>query len=91
MIWLSGHTHVDLRDGVNYSRGDSCHMLHIPALAGSTRLTTDKSGSRTLDREFYDDAAQGYIADVSADEVVFRGIDFLSREMYPQFSYMIKR
>ena len=90
IIWLSGHTHVDLRDGVNYSHEGGCHMLHIPALSGSTRMIYDENGRHILNRTFYDDAAQGYIADVSRDEVVFRGIDFLSGEMYPQYTYTIR-
>ena len=91
MIWLSGHTHVDLRDNVNYQKADSCacHMLHIPALSGSTHLSRDKAGRRTLDRTFYDDAAQGYLADVYEDKVVFKGIDFLHDRIYPEYVYSI--
>ena len=91
VIWLSGHTHVDLQEGVNYYHDDSCHALHIPSLAGSTRMKTDADGNRYLDRKFYDDSAQGYIADADAEKVVFKGIDFLSGKMYPQYVYTIKR
>lgn len=91
MIWLSGHTHVDLRDNVNYRKADShaCHMLHIPALAGSTRLSRDDTGKRTLDRTFYDDVAQGYLADVYEDKVVFKGIDFLHDRQYTEYVYTV--
>lgn len=89
VIWLSGHTHVDLQEGVNYSHDGSCHALHIPSLAGGTRMKTDADGKRYLDRKFYDDAAQGYIAEADADKVVFRGIDFLSGKMYPLYTYTI--
>lgn len=89
LIWLSGHTHVDLRDNVNYCR-DGCHMLHIPALAGSTRLAV-KKGKNVLDRSFYDDAAQGYIAEATEDRVVFKGIDFLHNRFYPEYTYIIRR
>ena len=90
VIWLSGHTHVDLRDGVNYSHDCSCHALHIPALAGSTRMIYDENGRHILNRTFYGDAAQGYIADADDEKVVFMGIDFLSGEIYPQYVYTIK-
>lgn len=90
IIWLSGHTHVDFKDKVNYSHHDGCHMLHIPALAGSTRLTT-RDGKRTLDRSFNDRAAQGYIADVYDDRVVFSAIDFNSDSLYPEYTYIINR
>ncbi|MBQ3284182.1 MAG: metallophosphoesterase [Ruminococcus sp.] len=92
VIWLSGHTHIDLRDEVNYStaHGTACQMLHIPALAGSTRIAT-ANGKRGLDRTFYGDVSQGYIADVYEDRVVFTGIDFLSDRLYPEYTYVIKR
>lgn len=92
VIWLSGHTHIDLRDEVNYStaHGTACHMLHIPALAGSTRIS-DAGGRRGLDRTFYGDAAQGYIADVFENKVIFSGIDFLSDRLYPKYTYTVKR
>lgn len=85
MIWLSGHTHVDLRDEVNYSddNGNACRMLHIPALAGSTRIVKGENGGNTLDRTFYDDEAQGYIITVYRDRIVFEGINFLSDRLYP--------
>ena len=92
LIWLSGHTHLDFRDKRNCSVGgtDTCRMLHIPALAGSTRLLRTENGY-TLDRTFYDDAAQGYIADAFEDRVIFRGIDFLSGRFYPAYEYLIDR
>ena len=90
LIWLSGHTHVDFRDNVNYSddSGRACHMLHIPALAGSTRIITDNEGRHSLDRTFYGDEAQGYIVTVYRDSVVFEGIDFLHDRLYPPITVM---
>ncbi len=93
MIWVSGHTHIDLADNVNYSDngGKSCHMLHIPALAGTTRLSRDSMGKRTLDRTFHKGSSQGYIVDVYEDKTVFSGIDLYSGEFYPQYTYTIYR
>lgn len=93
MIWMSGHTHTDLSDNVNYSDngGKSCHMLHIPALAGTTRLSYDSNGSRTLDRTFHRGSAQGYIADVYADRAVFSGVNFYSGELYHDHTYTVYR
>ena len=93
LIWLSGHTHVDFTDDVNYSGGDSksCHMLHIPALCGTTRIISDGKDGHILDRGFYDDSSQGYIVDVYPDRAVFSGINFISDELYPQYTYTIKK
>ena len=93
MIWLSGHTHVCFEDGVNYSdeNGSACHMLHIPALAGTTRLSYDNEGRRTLDRTFRPYEAQGYIVDVYEDEVIFSGVNFYDDLLIPLVSYRIIR
>ena len=93
MIWLSGHTHVDLRDEVNYSNdgGRACHMIHIPSTAGTTRLACDEKGERMLDRTFYEDASQGYLVDVFEDRAVFKGISFYDGRTYPQYTYTIYR
>ena len=91
MIWLSGHTHVDLRDEVNYSSDNknACHMLHVPSLAGTTRLSRDQNGKRVLDRSFFENASQGYIAEVFEDRAVFAGINFFDNRLYPQYTYTI--
>ncbi len=90
VIWLSGHTHVDFQDDVNYSDmdGTSCHMLHIPSVAGTTRLSYDSEGERTLDRTFYDDATQGYMVAAYADAVVFEATNLYHDKVYPAYSYI---
>lgn len=92
MIWLSGHTHVDLSDNLNCSTDDgrACHMLHIPALAGTTHIRKNGRGY-TLDRTFHPDSGQGYLADVYADRAVFRGINLCTDTVYPQYTYTIPR
>ena len=93
IIWLSGHTHVDFRDNVNYSNDDqrACHMLHIPALAGSTRIIGDGNGGNRLDRRFHPHTAQGYIAQVYADRTVFRAIDFYTDQFLTPYTYTVYR
>lgn len=93
VIWLSGHTHVDLADNLNYSDNGSrsCHMLHIPALCGATRVISDGSGGHKLDRGFYDSSSQGYIVDVYSDRTVFTGIDFISDTLLSEYTYIINK
>lgn len=75
-IWLSGHTHVDLRDGVNYRKAPvTCHMVHIPALCGTTRLVPDQGGRRRMDRTFRPDTAQAYLVRVTAGRTDFIGVN----------------
>ena len=92
-IWLSGHTHVDLRDEVNYSNENenACHMIHVSSVAGTTRLSRDKNGKRVLDRSFYENASQGDIAEVFEDRAVFTGINIFDDRLYPQYQYIIRK
>lgn len=90
LIWLSGHTHADLREGFNYA-DRPCHMLHLPTLTGSVRMRYDRDGAHPVDRRPYPDSAQGYLVDVTRDRVVFRGIDFLTDRFYPACAYTIAR
>ena len=92
IIWMSGHTHVDLRDEVNYlpAYDGGCHMIHVPALCGTTRLVRDESGRR-IDRTFRPDTAQGYIVRVYADRAVFEGFNFNTGASYPEYTYVIGR
>lgn len=91
VIWLSGHSHIDFQDDVNYSNenGTSCHMLHIPSVANTTRLSYDEHGARTLDRTFYEDTTQGYLVDVYDGCTVFFGENFHDDKIYPLYSYII--
>lgn len=91
IIWISGHTHVDLRDDKNYSdeNDTSCHMIHIPSCCNTTRIVKDEEGNNTLDYTFYDDTTQGYIVDSYDGYCIFNGINFYYDKIYPQYSYVI--
>lgn len=91
IIWLSGHTHVDFADDVNYSdeNGASCKMFHIPSVANTTRLSYDEDGNRTLDRTFYEDTTQGYLVDVYDDAAILGGVNFYHDRYYPAYSYIV--
>lgn len=91
VIWLSGHTHVDFRDDVNFSDegGASCLMFHIPSVANTTRITTDENGANTLDRTFYPDTSQCYFVDVYGEAVVLCGTNLYDNRIYPAYTYIV--
>ncbi len=91
VIWLSGHSHVDFCDNLNYSdeNGTSCHMFHIPSCANTTRVTTDETGKHVLDRTFYEDTTQGYFTDVYDDAVIFTGTNLFYDKAYPLYTYIV--
>lgn len=90
IIWLSGHSHVDLRDRFNFcDDGHSCRSVHIPALCGTTRLSGE-SGALRMDRSFHPDTAQGFIVRVCADRAIFTGMNFNTGEAYEDFTYTVE-
>lgn len=91
VIWLSGHTHVDFRDEVNYSdeNGTSCQMFHIPSCSNTTRIKYNAdTGHNELDYTFYDDTTQGYIVDCYDDVCILNGINLYYDKIYPQYTYI---
>ena len=90
-IWMSGHSHVDLRDGVNYRKApDTCHMIHVPALCGTTRLVPGGDGRRRVDRTFHPDTAQAYLVRVYADRVRFIGVNCNTGETYAEATFTVR-
>lgn len=91
VIWLSGHTHVDFQDNVNYSDegGTACKMFHIPSVANTTRLTRNAFGENEIDRAFFEDTTQGYIVDVYPDATVLCGVNFYHNKAYPAYTYIV--
>lgn len=91
IIWLSGHSHIDLRDDVNYSNENntSCNMIHIPSCSNTTRIIKDETDKNVLDYTFYDDTTQGYIVDVFDKASIFYGVNFYYNKIYPEYSYVI--
>ncbi|MGN0489606.1 MAG: starch-binding protein [Ruminococcus sp.] len=90
LIWMSGHTHEDFEMDYNYSNenGTACHMIHNPAVAGSTWA----SGSDTsLD---YNGGAgrnsQGYYVETYENQVVYYGANLTDELIYPAYSYIME-
>lgn len=88
LIFLSGHSHEDFSVGNNYTNlnGSACHMLHIPALAGSA-LKTEDGGLDYNNGEGYN--AQGYYVEVFENRVVFNGVDVESGELMPEYKFEV--
>lgn len=82
--------HVDFADNVNYAN-EACHMLHVPALAGTARIVPDRNGGFTLDSTFRPRSAQGYLVAVYADKTIFQGYDFYSGDPVGKILFTIPR
>ncbi len=89
MIFMSGHTHEDFEMGYNYSNenNNACHMIHNPAVAGSTKEKDDSS----LDyNKGYGFNSQGYYVETYQNRIIFYGANLTDKLIYPQYSYIME-
>lgn len=93
LIWMSGHTHLDLTENYNYSNENNtaCHMIHNPAVAGTTMgdTSTNELIYKTKAGEVGFNS-QGYYVEVYENEVVYYGANLADQTIYPQYSYIME-
>lgn len=89
LIWMSGHTHIDYAMGYNYSNenGTACHMIHNPAVVGST--WAEDSYSEPDYKGGYGYNSQGYYVEVYKNQVVYYGANLTDEKIYPAYSYIM--
>ncbi len=90
MIFMSGHTHEDFNMGYNYSNENNaaCHMIHNPAVAGSTVPNRDHSGLYYNDG--FGENSQGYYVETYQNKIVFYGANLTTKLIYPQYNYIME-
>lgn len=105
VIFMNGHTHQDFCVGTNYSNdnGNACHMIHDPAVVGTTYPT--KSGSdynnqynspqlvargdgNARDGSGYN--CQGYYVETYENAVIYHGADLEAQKIYPEYCYIME-
>lgn len=94
LIWISGHTHIALKYGYNYSNmsDTSCHMIHDSSVCCPTLLNRNShnlSYTAANDEE-YKDLTEGYYVQVFDDASVFYGENLYHDKIYPAATYIIE-
>ncbi len=94
LIFLSGHTHEDFAMGYNYSDSSAdgktkgCHMIHNPAVAGSTM---PQDNDKDLEyNNGYGFNSQGYYVETYQNRIVFYGANLTDELIYPGYSYIME-
>lgn len=97
LIWMSGHTHQDFTVSVNYSNQNdtSCHMIHNPAVVGTTYFTDANSESQEYDSTASNSdgcgrTSQGYYVEAYENAVVYYGANLYDQKIYPAFCYIME-
>lgn len=101
IIFFSGHSHweFDMQNRYDYTKnaysnndanisnggGEYCTLIHIPSCT-SPRTIYGRDPDRT---ELYSVKSEGYIGHVYADCVVLYGMDLITGNILPSFSYVI--
>ncbi len=89
VIWMSGHTHIDFQLDYNYSNEDdtACHMIHNPAVVGSTWVNSTDDGLEYNNGSGYN--SQGYLVEVYENTVVYYGANLTEELYYPAYCYIM--
>lgn len=94
LIWISGHTHIALRYGYNYSNMNdtSCHMIHDSSVCCPTTLNyaSHNLSYDAASGEENKDFTEGYYSQVYPDEVVFFGENLYHDKIYPASCYIME-
>lgn len=93
LTWISGHTHIALKFGYNYSNMNdtSCNMIHDSSVCCPTILNKSShnlSYTAASDEE-YKDFTEGYYVQVYNDAVIYYGENLYHDKIYPSASYII--
>ena len=90
IIFMSGHTHEDFEMGYNYfnDNGNACHMIHNPAVAGSTKPNKEDDALDYNDGEGYN--SQGYYVEAYRNRIVYYGANITDELIYPRYSYIME-
>lgn len=94
LTWISGHTHIALKYGYNYSNMNdtSCNMIHDSSVCCPTLLNYNShnlSYAAASDEE-YKDLTEGYYVQVFDDACVYYGENLYHNKIYPAASYIIE-
>ena len=89
LIWMSGHTHEDYSMGYNYSNENdtACHMIHNPAVAGSTWASPTASSLDYNKGIGYN--SQGYYVETYENQVIYYGANLTDELIYPEYCYIM--
>jgi predicted phosphodiesterase len=94
LVWISGHTHIALKYGYNYSNMNdtSCHMIHDSSVCCPTMLnyTSHSLSYDAAKNEEYKDLSEGYFVNVYPDEVIFYGENLYHDKIQPAASYILE-
>ncbi len=94
LIWMSGHTHIALKYGYNYSDMDdaSCHMIHDSSVCCPTMLDYDnhKLSYQAAQGEEYRDCTEGYYVEAYDDEIIYYGENLYHDKIYPSATYIME-
>lgn len=87
IIFLSGHTHIELAQQLNYSDNDgtSCQTIHNSSVGGSRKIVNN-----ALNYNYSSTQSEGYIVNVYTDRIVFNGANITNGKFLPLSTYNVK-
>lgn len=89
IIMLNGHTHLSIREGLNFS-DEYARIIHNGSVSQPRSYTA--SGSISYDSEGKTTAkygSEGYVVRVYSDAIVFQGADLSTKKIIPTVCFIM--
>jgi len=88
VIWMSGHTHIDFREGVNFDDedGTAARMIHNPSNYAPNRLAGESMQNNWASET---NGSEGYVGLITPSHILYYGADFSSRTLLPAYCYIL--
>lgn len=94
LTWISGHTHIALKYGYNYSNMNdtSCNMIHDSSVCCPTIINYNSHNLSYIaaSDDKYKDLTEGYYVQVFDDEAIYYGENLYRDKIYPAASYIVE-
>ena len=88
VVWMSGHTHIDFREEVNFDDedGTAARMIHNPSNYAPNRLAGQSMQNNWASET---SGSEGYVGFVTPSHILFCGADLSSRSIQPAYCYIL--
>ena len=94
VIMMSGHTHVTLYDGYNYSNenGTFCHSVHVGSTCQPNHYNENGQYTRSSDGRyevspFY--GSEAYLVEVYDNYILYKGYNLVTKKIIPAGCFLI--
>ena len=88
VVWMSGHTHIDFRENINFDDedGTAARMIHNPSNYAPNRLAGQSMQNNWASET---SGSEGYVGFITPSHILYCGADLTARTIRPAYCYIL--